>query len=111
MAVLRNRFAIRRLADIITRSAPLIPPLARSLPLVGSGHLLNGPQPMGAEDATRFEFLTTDGLIAVRFTPSIPQEAYSELLGIVKEPATSNELGDRLGEFANRWDVSLIVDK
>jgi len=65
---------------------------------------------MNTQNASHFDFLTTDGMIAVHFSPSLPQPAYPELLDAVTGQTTSQECRERLEQLAQRWRVELIVD-
>ena len=67
-------------------------------------------QSTATADQTALNLLTRDGAIAVRFTPALGREHYTELVDIACAALDAQELEDALKSAANRWGIAVEIN-
>jgi hypothetical protein len=60
---------------------------------------------------TGLRLLMRDGAIHVLFHPRLTAEQYTELIQLVEQPTTKDELRSVLVEFAKRWRCQVEFDE
>ncbi|HUE69714.1 MAG TPA: hypothetical protein VMP01_02400 [Pirellulaceae bacterium] len=60
---------------------------------------------------TALNLLTRDGAVYVAFRPHLTLHQYDELLMLIKEPSTAQEMREALQEWAEGFDLRVSFDE